>query len=104
MAARIKSSSGINGNLFPTEFPVNNKLYKLLVKQSAIPLISVHRFCLVIFKTFLVMVKNSQHFNRQVTLLKRRLFLAPKIFDAHSNQHVQLQRLARMLTFYMKQV
>ena len=37
MAARIKSSSGINGILFPTEFPVNNKLYKLLVKQRAIP-------------------------------------------------------------------
>ena len=74
MAARIKSSSGINGNLFPTEFPVNNKLYKLLVKQSAIPLISDHRFCLVIFKTVLVIVKNS----RQVTRLKRRLFLAPK--------------------------
>ena len=52
MAARIKSSSGINGNLFPTEIPVNNKLYKLLVKQSAIPMISDHRFCLVIFKTF----------------------------------------------------
>ena len=85
MAARIKTSSGINANLFPTEFPVNNKLYKLLVKQSAIPLISDHRFCLVIFKTFLVIVKNSQHFNRQVTRLKRRLFLAPKIFDVHSN-------------------
>ena len=43
MAARIKSSSGINGILFQTEFPVNNKLYKLLVKQSAIPLISDHK-------------------------------------------------------------
>ena len=79
MAARIKSSSGINGNLFPTEFPVNNKLYKLFVKLSAIPLISDHRFSLVIFKTFFVIVKNSQHFNRQITRLKRRLFLAPKI-------------------------
>ena len=79
MAARIKSSSRINGNLFPTEFPVNNKLYKSFVKLSAILLISDHRFCLVIFKTFLVMVKNSQHFNRQVTRLKRRLFLTPKI-------------------------
>ena len=104
MAARIKSSGRLNGNLFPTEFPVNNKLYKVLVKQSAIPLISDHRFCLVIFKTFLVIVKNSQQFNRQVIRLKRRLFLAPKIFDVHSNLHVQLQRLARKLTFYMKQV
>ena len=52
MAARIKSSSGIDGNLFPAEFPVNIKLYKLLVNQSAVPLISDHRFCLVIFKTF----------------------------------------------------
>ena len=43
MAARIKSSSGINGILFLTEFPVNNKLYKLLVKQSAISLIPDHK-------------------------------------------------------------
>ena len=86
MAARIKSSSGINGNLFPTEFPVNNKLYKLLVKLSAIPLILDHRFCLVIFKTFFVILKNSQHFNRQVTRLKRRLFLAPKVLKyTHTN-------------------
>ena len=79
------AASGINGNLFPTEFPVNNKLYKLLVKQSAVQLISDQRFCRVIFKTFLVIVTNSQHFNRQVTRLKRRLFLAPKIFEVHSN-------------------
>ena len=52
MAARIKSSSGINGILFPTEFPVNNKLYKLLVKQRAIPLISDHKILSRYIKNF----------------------------------------------------
>ena len=52
MAARIKSSSGINEILFSTEFPVNNKLYNLLVKQSAISLISDHKILSHYIKTF----------------------------------------------------
>ena len=68
MAARIKSSSGINEILFPTEFPVNNKIYKLLVKQSAISLKSDHKICLVIFKTFSVVVKNRLNFIRHLTV------------------------------------
>ena len=54
MAARIKSSSGINEILFPTEFPVNKKLYKLLIKQSAISLITDHKILVSLYIFFFV--------------------------------------------------
>ena len=68
MAARIKSSSGINEILFPTEFPVNKKLYKLLVKQSAISLISDHKILSRYIFFSLFIVKNSLNFNRHLTV------------------------------------
>ena len=44
MATSIQSVSGINEDLIPIQIPVDNKMYKLLVKQSAIPLISNRKY------------------------------------------------------------